>query len=99
MMTIIDNDAGEVLIRGWMGDRSSWKPAIAYILTYKMEQQLSLPSVLRPDLAGISEDMIHSGFSKSFRFEGKEFDRDKFQIFVIFDDDTYAEMEIREGIQ
>ena len=90
---------GLVYIKGWMGDRAKWKPPLAYLVSYRGEQFISRTTISRPDLIKFSQDMTKGGFYASLSLRGKLFDKKQLRIFVIFDNESYAEMEIKQGFQ
>ncbi len=85
-------------MKGWIGDRKTWTPARFYLVVLQGEQQLSRPSVLRPDLSSVQEDLVRSGFESYVPYKGTSFRSEDFRMFVIFDDDTYAEMRNEAGV-
>jgi len=94
-----EKSPGLLILGGWMGDRSQWKAPIAYLVVYGDEQFLTQPNVLRKELASqLGQGMLRAGFSDLIRIDGK-FDPKKLRVFVIFDNESYAEMEIRKGMQ
>lgn len=94
----VDKIPGVLHISGWMGDRSQWRPPLGYLISYGEQQFMARTTVPRPDLASFSKNMTHAGFSTTIRFNGK-FDPNLLRIFVLFDNESYAEMEIRKGMQ
>jgi hypothetical protein len=83
-------------IQGWVGDRETWGPPLAYLIVYKGSEVQGKVSDLRSDLpAGLR----HTGFAEYFGFPGESCEPEEFRMFVIFDEGTYAEMKSALGMQ
>jgi hypothetical protein len=90
---------GLLRISGWIGDRRTWKPPQACLITYPgREQQLMTPSDPRPDLSSVSVDLVHSGFTATIECGKSPFRLESLRMFVIFDNHTYAEMRNDAGV-
>ena len=86
-------------VKGWLGDRTTWTPPLAYLVVYHDEQQIARPSGFRPGFVGKIDGLARSGFDIYLRMRGRSCDPEEFRMFAIFDENTYAEMRNILGMQ
>ncbi len=86
-------------IKGWLGDRSTWKPPLAFLVVYYGETQMFYPSLYRSGFVDKAEGLVNSGFDTYLESEGNPCNPESFRMFVIFDEKSYAVMKNIVGMQ